>query len=189
MLADQIPEINSNMDKLKMFMKFNRYKWHFAIIALTFTNASHANARYFWQSDKSYAIQECEPVLKMRLKSPSSYKRIDVSDLERRRATLDEYMGWYSEKEKSRSKEISASDPDGYGDIISDKLDMFSKVMFDIVYIYIEYDAENLYGASIRSTAICSDIIPSGAEFDEFGIPGPSINGMTEIDWRIDRLR
>ncbi|MBC7280011.1 hypothetical protein [Hoeflea sp.] len=117
---------------------------------------------------------KCEDVLKRRLKSPSSYKRVKM---------------WPSEKSLS-AEQYAVEKPDmadsSYG--LKKLADIESGALKPVLrQVLIEYDAQNGFGAAIRGAAKCSYVADSSND-RILGIM-VRINGKTHTDWLVESIR
>lgn len=156
-----------------------------ALAAFAFIFAPAAHARYFWQSDQSIMREVCEDAIKERLKSPSSYRELSISEVTRRPATLDEYLGIHSEKQRQSRAKLMREDYK-YRDLAKSMEDSFSTMRLDYVEIFVTYEASNSYGAMIKGIAKCSGNVRPDEPFDDLGVTGPAINGQTHLQWLLD---
>lgn len=132
--------------------------------------------------DKRTFIESCEETLVERLKSPSSYRRINDPEvrLDTRTISDSEFEALMANKDPYDAGLFREMRADGRGYVDVSRL-----------VATIEYDAANSFGALIRVTARCE----SGVSY--FGAPdGVSlsrslvqVDGKTSGDWILDRTR
>ena len=121
-------------------------------------------------------VTVCEDLLKDRLNSPSSYKRIEVSDGSSKLLTRDEY-----------AKQMAS---DGLSKTIAE----FDLKAFDegtnkptVFRYFISYDASNGFGVPLRRTAECEYFSRTGEEGDASKY-STKVNGKTGTDWLLDAV-
>ena len=129
----------------------------------------------------------CEVELKDRLKSPSSYKFISMTEPNIRLATQDEYFGETDPKEKARSAKTRGPDKTlrrMRGMMLND----FEAGGKYIAISVLKYEAANSYGASVADIATCS--VVSYAEpkiLDKIGPTDIQVNGYSSLSWAVAR--
>lgn len=161
------------------------------IIATAAFLVSIAGGAAYWYanygSPEAKFISACEDVLLGRLKSPSTYKRISVTELHTQEATLDEFLGIYSEEQRLDYSRRNAGDPK-LAELARWRSESFRNGEFEIASIILDYDAANGFGTPIRGSSWCSVVVRKGADLDSaFG--GPAIDGYTALDWSLKVLR
>ncbi|MGM5087562.1 hypothetical protein E0H64_17845 [Rhizobium leguminosarum bv. viciae] len=109
----------------------------------------------------------CEHALQQRLKSPASYKRVDVRYSERP-ATRHEFLKSiiYVQDSGSRERLISGFDRNPQ-----------AKKQYELA---ITYDAMNSFGAMLRGFATCGFMGESSSDATSLDV---TINGETNLDW------
>lgn len=117
----------------------------------------------------------CEEAIKKRLRSPSSYKRIELTRSERF-LTEEEY--------KARLDRENSSD-------ILKEMDMTSFRTKEIspkeISLFVEYDAPNGFGVPIRGHSECTYISERGADPDSYLYV--SVDGKTNTEWLMQQAR
>lgn len=149
-------------------------------VKLTFVFASTALlplAGCDWFGDAF--VDACEDVLKERLKSPSSYKRISTFESSQ---LLDEreYAEYLTTRGESEAVQEWAMKEFKSGSI---KPTNFS--------ILIEYDADNSYGAAIRGYATCTYISDYGRRPEDRKLAKfiVQVDGENSIEWLRQQLQ
>jgi hypothetical protein len=132
-------------------------------------------------------LAACEDAMKDRLRSPSTYNRLSVSDMRRRPATLLEYMEVESPAALAAKAQMLASDEFLLG-IFQRKQQDFEKAGMDILSIEVEHEAANGFGTPIRGWFVCSVFRNPGEPLGDTAAPLVMINGQTNLGWSIDRL-
>lgn len=156
---------------------------NFALFAATFSlpySAPHkSNADWlpdFLKSEEELFCQECEDILKKRLKSPSSYKRLSCKRPIQNTVSKDEYLTYFPEK-------------------TWDELSLFKKKQLEnselqLTEFSIRYEAKNSYGASIAEYANCAVMHEVDSSFmPHIPITSIRVNGMTSVDWSLNRYK
>ncbi|WCA60301.1 hypothetical protein G6M16_007230 [Agrobacterium tumefaciens] len=122
-------------------------------------------------------VTVCEDVLKERLRSPSTYKRIEVTDAEDKILSRDEYL--------MRMRDDGVSSAEMQANLRSfddgrDKPTIFRR--------FISYDASNAYGVPVRGTTECEYLSSRGDEssVSKFSV---RVNGKTGTEWIIDSIK
>jgi hypothetical protein len=115
------------------------------------------------QESKLLAV--CESVLKDRLKSPSSYKRVET----------------VQSRAPMRRVDFMEQNPD------ATELDfkLFDEKPYTVWKVIIKYDADNSFGASIRDVAVCEYVEDYSFNPSELYV---KVNGYTKNDFFIKRL-
>lgn len=118
----------------------------------------------------------CEEVLKARLRSPSGYDRIKVSEYSRE-VPIDEYRAiMISEKRSAAEIELTIRGFEAGRELPVE----FTQ--------YIEYDAPNAYGTLIRGLAECKYVSRSGRESgaSEFTV---RVDGRTKTEYLLEQIK
>jgi hypothetical protein len=150
----------------------------FAILSFIFGCPNKSNADWipdFLQSDAELFCQTCEEILRDRLKSPSSYKRLNCSGPHTQVVSKQKYLSYYPQKKWSNLPSYEKREIEG-GKL---RITEFS----------LKYEASNSYGASISNYALC-DVMHSK---DNGYIPSISsiavrIDGLTSTGWALERF-
>ena len=128
------------------------------------------------KSDFEQFCVACEDVLKERLKSPSSYLRLDCQGPYTEQATQDKYL----DHEKLYP----------WSEIPDYTREEISKGELYITTAYLEYEAANGFGASIRGLEACTaDHRKSESLVEAVRFSGPNVGGYDKSGWIIDQLR
>ena len=156
------------------------------ISALVFVAVLSAGAFILWapdsvrppflQSEFERFCRACEETLADRLRSPSSYVRLDCSGPYTETATRASYLDYDQGVE--------------WGDLSSWRTNEIENGQVEITTAYLEYEAANAFGTSIRGIAECQvDHRDNQGLVDAIRITGPNVNGYDRIGWTIERLR
>lgn len=123
-------------------------------------------------------LKSCEEILKVRLRSPSTYQRIEVISHTKTGLTVEE---WVAEHGTRKSQGVQQSDID-YGKIIAHLGESFT-----LNQLLISYDAANAFGTPVRTTALCT--FPS-VDGDDSGAStyNVQVDGLSASDWRMRGL-
>lgn len=132
-------------------------------------------------------IAACEDTIKDRLRSPSTYQRVSVSELRRSTATLDQYMGDTVPELRDFARDMEQSDPN-YAKARDQLRRIFEAVPHDFIAVSIGYDAQNGFGVPIRSVVECSDTIQAGSDGGPMMLE-PAIDGYTTMAWLAAQIR
>ncbi len=125
----------------------------------------------FLQSDLELFCQSCEEVLIDRLKSPSSYNRLECTGLYQDKEISEEVYLNYEYRNKSGQPTET------------DRL-IFGYSKWTLSQAYLNYEAANSYGAQIRGTEICETMHTENKSIiDAIKILGPRVGGYTFIEW------
>lgn len=114
-------------------------------------------------------VKACETAIKKRLRSPSTYKRINISRSSSRE-TASEFKAHIAKEESSEAvRDMLLRDMDQNGP---------QRTHYTLL---IEYDASNAYGAPIRDIAECAYTGKSDSNAkDYFDV---TIDGKSHLDW------
>lgn len=114
-------------------------------------------------------VKACESAIQKRLRSPSSYKRINISK-SYIRETASEYKAYIEKQDSSEFvKDVRLRDLEKNGP---------QRTHYTLL---IEYDASNAYGAAIRDIDECAYTGESDRDAkDYFDV---TLNGKSHIDW------
>ena len=118
----------------------------------------------------------CEEALKDRLRSPSSYKRIEITR-DDKILTRDEFL-----VELQATKGGQATLPL--------RLQSFDegRIKPTLLRAYMEYDAPNAFGVMIRGLSVCEKLTDDGSEANI--IPQlVRIDGKTHTRWLLEQVR
>ncbi|MBB5754633.1 hypothetical protein [Prosthecomicrobium pneumaticum] len=118
----------------------------------------------------------CESVLKERLRSPSTYRRIAAT----KRAeplTTDE---WLARRAKSNPKQRAT-------DEIVARVRQSAGASPALIKVTLEYDAANAFGTPLRGFALCEYLSDDGK--DPTGAWAVTVDGETDTDFLIRQLR
>jgi hypothetical protein len=135
-----------------------------------------------WPPERTLILRECEETLTRRLADPASYRRIDVSEVERRPATLHEHLGWWTPEQRQRSVARARRDA-GYIEVTGLMRELYHQYGVDYVGLRIRYEARQGSGHPVEATALCAGTVPPGKRFATFGSAGPAIDGLTHVEW------
>jgi hypothetical protein len=146
-----------------------------------FLVAAAAGGYYVWTNTYSAegAFQTaCEDSMKKRLRSPSTYRRIEFK-VSKKILSLESYH-------KIASERISVSSPDSTRFDVQriKRIESAMKAGTEQPYLlsgFIEYDAANAYGTPIRSTVLCEWFAHS--KNDEMWDIEVRIDGKTYFDY------
>lgn len=98
-------------------------------------------------SDQALFLDRCEELMQAALRSPSTYTRVSVSDVQHRHATQTEIA------------RVTASQREAFLDASADPTDRtFRTADIGMLYIRVTYDAANAYGTPIRGVFTCSQM-------------------------------
>jgi hypothetical protein len=148
-------------------------------------------------TDEERLARECEAVLKDRLKSPSSYKRLEFSGYEVKKPSLDDYFGWTNpEKKKADKVKKTSKIPSvqkAYDTLEAghkSEVERFQAGKYLMSSAYLDYEASNSFGALIRGSVECS-FISFGEVYDSSGISPTSIrvDGFRAMEWSTYQLK
>lgn len=145
----------------------------------------------FWPfgSAESAFIEACEEVLKKRLASPSSYKRIEATEILRSPGNVDDYLEITNPTYAAIREETLAKDENAR-EAAAARLDYFMAADPERIAVVITYDASNSFGAVLRGKTECSDYVAKGRDWDKStSFSGPRINGITNMSWLIIQMR
>lgn len=138
------------------------------------------------KSEVDLMLEACDSAIQERLRSPSTYVRVGFSPIKRRDASLNEFLGIPHPEQRARHDEAKAKNK-AIADFDADMRKYFRMGEHEFVYTIVEYDAENGFGAPIRSTAECSLVVPTGSEAKPKAST-VSIDGYTTLDWALSRI-
>lgn len=128
------------------------------------------------KSDFEQFCIACEDVLKERLKSPSSYLRLDCQGPYTEQASQSDYL--------EHEKLYPWSEVPDYTKEKIGQSELF------ITTAYLEYEAANGFGASIRGLEACTaDHLRSESLAKAIRFSGPNVGGFDKSGWIIDQLR
>lgn len=123
---------------------------------------------------EQYCLQ-CEEVLKDRLRSPSSYVRIECSGPYTEPANMEEYL------RHDGTKNTANIDSWTQRNIENGEL--------QITTAYLKYEAANGFGASIAGLEACTVDHREGQSFvSDYSIMGPNVGGYSKAGWAIHQL-
>ncbi len=133
-------------------------------------------------------LAKCEEVFLQRLKSPSSYKRIEVTELRTRPATLDEHLGIFDPAQKAEYDRRLKDPRMGARFRELDEADRarFAAVPHDFLTFLVSYDADNAFGTALRGAFECSTVAESGQPLSEFFTA--YVDGHTALSWAMQGL-
>jgi len=141
---------------------------------------------YAWHQHDTRLTRACETVLAKRLRSPSSYQRIEV--------TKGDQALTPQEFKVLRIDEIDAPRNAAYRDVNTRTLDqqmaeLASSKIAPMKFVrFISYDAANGYGALVRSTAEC-DYLSADASLSHISEYDVRVDGKTEFEDLDARVR
>jgi hypothetical protein len=135
-----------------------------------------------WPPERTLILRECERSLTRRLADPASYRRVEVSEIERRPATLHEHLGWWTPEQRQRSVARARRDA-GYIEVTGLMRELYHEHGADYVGLRIRYEAARGGGPRVEATALCAGTVPPGKRFVTFGRAGPAIDGLTHTEW------
>ena len=139
-------------------------------------------------TDQSVLVQACEETIQKRLRSPSTYKRVQATDIQRDPATLEDYL--YADDPARKTKELNADRADPKrAELSKTRRSIFESRPNDRVSLFIEYDAANAFGTPVREVVDCVIFLPSGESIAESKWLDPRVNGFTTSEWLIEGLR
>ncbi|WP_347311392.1 hypothetical protein [Defluviimonas sp. SAOS-178_SWC] len=164
-----------------------------SISAIVFTAATIAfttpalSWSLFTSDDETFTLA-CEATLKRRLKSPSSYQRLEAIGPVFSTATFAKSRGWDFSDKKEADEMAANSDPR-----IAETLETARK-LFDahpgvIAELALRYEAKNGFGTSIANAAICTTRLRSEEPLGKVTESDVMINGYTDLEWSISQLR
>jgi hypothetical protein len=152
-----------------------------------------AGCGVFWYlsnpSEEEFLVRVCETELADRLKSPSSYKRLEIIGYEVIQPTRNEYFGWTNpEKLKSDTPEPNESpEVREARQALEEIYEVGGHLM---ARGFIKYEASNTFGASIQGVAECSYV---GRNVNDlFQYLGPTtvrVDGFTALEWSFYQLK
>jgi hypothetical protein len=140
-------------------------------------------------SDAELFCRACEAVLSKRLRSPSTYDRLECPPPVIRPATLDEFLGWNWPGKEEDYLRLSSKNPDikRNHEFIRD---MFVEGEDGFARTTLTYEASNAFGTPIRGTAVCENVLHGSLELQSGGSAdlGIRINGETALGWSMRAL-
>lgn len=137
-------------------------------------------------SPEARFLAACDEAITGRLKSPSSYKRIKASELDRRPASLHEFMGTPTPDQVERSRQLAADDAD-YAALRDSMSKSFRMGEHDHVSAMIEYDADNSFGVALRGLSECASVVQAGEDPSDVA-SWVTIDGYTPLAWSVKQL-
>lgn len=147
-----------------------------------------AMAFHFFPSEQSAFVSDCEAVLKERLRSPSTYKRITVSKLVRDEGSDDDYLDIHSAADRLEKNESYRRTPQ-MKEFDDAMIRMRRAGKLERLSIWLEYDAANGFGTPIRGHSECSYYIDKGTSYlKSRRFSNPRIDGKTALEWSLDGL-
>lgn len=156
-----------------------------AVLAVAILLPHPADAFWpFTKSNEERFQEACEVVLLDRLKSPSSYRFVSLTEVRVKPATKAEFYGWQTTQEEFEY----------FAKVRRDtrlaKMHKWQEELFalkpNIVLAYLEYDAANSYGTLIRGVVECSMITRNDAYE-----PSPRdekimrVDGKSQFSWAL----
>ncbi|MEO5323077.1 hypothetical protein PV773_07120 [Mesorhizobium sp. CC13] len=153
------------------------WKWGIlGVVAAAVATAVSMQTGFFNPFD-SRMTRACEATLKKRLRSPSMYKRVEISD-SKEPMSLDTYLKMESASDQSAVNLYTQM----YKDAVArgDQPTVFTS--------FITYDAPNAYGTPVRGIVACAYSSSDGSKSSasEFNV---QIDGLTHIRWLADQVR
>lgn len=130
-------------------------------------------------------IAACEDVIKGRLRSPSSYVRIEASPPKVSQVdTQGEYEGWdIAGPAKMRSDFADAAKSKTSKEFLEMNFKLVTTGKAHLYTTFIEYDAANGFGTPIRAEAICRYQLEDGDLPDEIYGFRLMVDGYTDTGW------
>lgn len=135
-----------------------------------------------FQSDQETFLLKCEDTFENRIKSPASYKRVEVIGPLRHQAELNDYLGretpeirLFRDDQNRRSSVLK--------DIDAAYRKRFRTGDYEVISFSIMYDADNSYGTAIRGVFTCSQVVETAADLDPNSISGPKVDNLDAIGW------
>lgn len=135
-----------------------------------------------WPPERTLILRECEQSLSRRLADPASYRRVEVSAIERRPATLHEHLGWWTPEQRQRSI-VRARRDAGYIEVTGLMREQYHEHGADYIGLSIRYEAAPAGGPRSEATALCAGTVGAGKRFATFGSAGPAIDDLTHTEW------
>lgn len=152
-----------------------------AVALLSLATPLPAYAFWPFTSDAEAFAQACEDVLTPRLKSPSSYSRIKISEILRDAGDDADFAG------PDPALTGMADEPSVMAAYQKMK-DLFKDGAYERLQIVIEYEASNSFGAAIGDRALCSEYVPVGATWASQSYHSIRANGYSAAEWAIARV-
>lgn len=158
------------------------------IIAIGVLAVAAAAAAIFWMRSNSFEADfkaACMNVLADRLRSPATLEVKEWSALERRPATLEEFVG-------GAPNRADVGDDEAWERAMKlQRLreELYALGLYDIVLLSFTYDAKNAFGVPIRGGSECSYVLDrktKRATIDESSI---RVDGLTKFDWALEQLK
>ncbi len=120
-------------------------------------------------------VTACENVIKKRLRSPSGYRRVDITRSEKALDRADYYNYLYARESSSP---------------LRDKLNkQFERgEVKPVTYtVHITYDAPNAFNAPIRGASVCEYTSEQGSDGGATDA-NVEVDGKTQLQWLTDQL-
>lgn len=135
-----------------------------------------------FQSDQETFLLKCEDTFGKRIKSPASYKRVEVIGPQRRQADLNDYLSRETpEIRLFRDDQLQRSSALKELDAAYRK--RFRTGDFEVISFSVIYDADNSYGAAIRGAFTCTQIVETAAALDPDSIYQPKVDNLDAVGW------
>lgn len=143
-----------------------------------------ATAVWAWQgSTESMLKKACLIVLEGRLRSPSTLDVRKWSDLERRPATKDEYVG-----PPPVQAHYQEEDWESVLKLHKDMETLYEMGQPDILLLSIDYEAANAFGTPVRGLVECSYFVNGDEAPDSISETSVRIDGKTQLQWSVEQL-
>ena len=118
-------------------------------------------------------VRICEGLLLEELKSPSSYKRVEVNRFSEQIEFEEAFRKIYPDSQGSWRDYAESIHPD-FQFIAESMARHWTGPTY--IEVYLEYDADNSYGASIRGLTSCDFLVPNADE---------DVSGATFIETKV----
>lgn len=129
----------------------------------------------------------CDAVIKDRLQSPASYQRFSAAPVTRQPAALLVFLRVETPEKMAQRAVLEQKDP-RLAETRKGLTDWFNARARDEASSFIEYDATNAFGASLRSGAKCTTFIDKDAPFKVDATSSIRVDNMTKLDWDVQAL-
>lgn len=119
----------------------------------------------------------CEDVLKERLKSPSGYSRLKVTEMSEPLSI-----------EKWKADQLAGPNPQPEVLALRERMMRQNGITPEIFGYIIEYDAPNTFGTLIRTRSMCEYVSVSGSRDDATAF-NVKVDGFDKTGWLVEQLK
>ena len=147
-------------------------KKHVAAITIGVAAVALAGCNVF----DSKMTKLCEGAIQKRLRSPSTYERVEITPAgEKKFSDRQEFLNYLADNED-------------FPPLRSSYIGLFDAKKADptVYALFISYDAQNAYGAPVRDHVMCDYFSIDGSPSD-VSESNVKIDGKTHIEWLVDQ--